>query len=371
MEFIPVNEPLIDGNEKKYLCECIDSGWISSEGPFVEKFESAISKLTKRKHAISVSSGTAALDTVFCSLDLQPGDEVILPSFTIISCVSQIIRLKAKPIFVDSTLDTWNMDVSQVKDKITDKTKAILIVHIYGLTVDIDPILKLGKEHQLTIVEDAAQAIGQTYRGEPCGSFGDISVFSFYANKNITTGEGGMILTNDSKLAANCESYKNLCFNPEDRFVHEKLGWNFRMTNMQAAIGLAQTERIEKTILKKRAIGLEYQKQLENIQAITLPIKSLSYTNNCYWVFGILINQDKSNITAKEATQHLKKSRVGTRPFFYPLHKQPVLTSAGHISPPLPNAEELYKYGFYIPSGLAITRKQIHQVSTVLQELFK
>lgn len=214
--FIPVNEPVLKGNEKKYL--------ISSEGPFVKTFENNFSKTVNRQYAISVSNGTAALDVAIEALGIGQDDEVILPTFTIISCMTQIIRSGAKPVLVDSDPSTWNMDVTQIEQKITPKTKAIMAVHIYGLPVDLDPILELAKKYNLYVIEDAAQMLGQTYKGKPCGSFGDISTFSLYPNKHITTGEGGMVVTNNEKLAETCQSLRNLCFQANNRFVHDLLG---------------------------------------------------------------------------------------------------------------------------------------------------
>ena len=223
-DFIPVNQPLFNGNEAKYLNECITSGWISSEGPFVEKFEKGMAKLTGRKHAIAVSNGTAALDVAIESLGIAAGDEVIVPSFTIISCLQQIVRVGAIPVVVDSDLCTWNIDVSKIEEKITKKTKAIMVVHTYGLPVEMKIIFDIAERYSLKVIEDAAEMIGQTYCDEPCGSLGDISTLSFYPNKHVTTGEGGMVLTDSDELASKCKSLRNLCFKPEERFVHEHMG---------------------------------------------------------------------------------------------------------------------------------------------------
>jgi perosamine synthetase len=209
-EFIPVNEPLIDGKEKQYLIECIESGWISSEGPFITEFEKKFASRMNRKHGIAVTNGTAAIDASVEALGIGPGDEVILPAFTIISCILQIIRSGAKPVLVDSDPTTWNMDINQIESKITARTKAIMVVHIYGLPVDLDQILQLAKKYRLKVIEDAAEMHGQTYKGNPCGSFGDISTFSFYPNKHLTTGEGGMILTDSDELAESCRSLRYL-----------------------------------------------------------------------------------------------------------------------------------------------------------------
>ena len=212
MSFIPVNEPLLSGNEKKYLAECIDSGWISSEGPFVSRFEETLARRVGRKFGIAVCNGSAALDIAIAALKLGPGDEVILPTFTIISCAAAIVRSGASPVLVDSDPLTWNMDINQVADRITRRTRAIMVVHTYGLPVDMDPIIDLAARHGLKIVEDAAETIGQTLSDKPCGSFGDISAFSFYPNKHLTTGEGGMVLVDDPNLAERCRSLRNLCF---------------------------------------------------------------------------------------------------------------------------------------------------------------
>src|SRR6185437_15595635 len=246
--FIPVNQPLLDGNEKKYLSECIDTGWISSEGPFIKRFEDEFAARVGRKFGIAVCNGSVALDAAMAALDLKPGDEVIMPAFTIISCASAITRCGAVPVLVDADPLTWNMDVAQIAPRINSKTRAIMVVHIYGLPVDMDPVMELAARHGLRVIEDAAESHGQVYNGRPCGSFGDMSTFSFYPNKHITTGEGGMIVTDDEALAARCRSLRNLCFRPGQRFVHDELGWNFRMTNLQAAVGVAQLERLDEFV---------------------------------------------------------------------------------------------------------------------------
>ena len=369
LKFIPVNEPLFQGNEKKYLLECINSGWVSSDGPFVEKFEKEFAKRNNRKYGIAVTSGTAAIDLAIEALNIGPDDEVILPTFTIISCILKIIRIGAKPVLVDADPETWNMDVSQIESKITSKTKAIMVVHIYGLPVDLDPVLNLCKKFNIKLIEDAAEMIGQTYKGKPCGSFGDISTFSFYPNKHITTGEGGMILTNDETLADNCRELRNLCFRPDDRFVHYKLGWNFRMTNLQAAVGVAQLEQIENFIKKKRWIGNKYNELLRDVKEINLPFTETKYANNIYWVYGVILNKYIS-CEAKEVMASLKKHGIGCRPFFYPMHEQPIFKKLGlFTNESYPVSEKLYKKGFYLPSGLALTEEQILIVSNKLKKV--
>lgn len=368
---IPVNVPLLEGNEKKYLLECIETGWISSEGPFVKEFEEKFSSQVNRNHGIAVTNGTAALDVAFEALGVGSGDEVIMPAFTIISCIGQIIRSGAKPVLVDSDSSTWNMDVSQVEAKITPRTKVILIVHIFGLPVDMDPILDLAQHHGIKIIEDAAQMHGQTYKGKPCGSFGDISTFSFYPNKHITTGEGGMVVTNNDQLSEDCRSLRNLCFQPEKRFVHERLGWNLRMTNMQAALGLAQLEQLEEFVHRKRHMGNLYNDFLSGQPNVSLPLTKTDYAENIYWVYGLLLNDD-FDMDAEAVMGKLAEKGIGTRPFFCPMHMQPVLQRLGLFEgEQYPIAERLYRRGFYIPSGMALTDDQIKESALAVKEVLQ
>lgn len=369
-DFIPVNEPLLNGNEKKYLLECIDTGWISSEGPFISKFENSFAARVGRKFAVAVSNGTAAIDVALEALNITKGDEIILPSFTIISCISHIIRIGAIPVLVDSLPDTWNMDVSQIEQRITSKTKAILVVHIYGLPVDIQPVLNIASRYGLRVIEDAAEMHGQTYDGRPCGSFGDISTFSFYANKHVTTGEGGMVVTDDQEIAESIRSLRNLCMKPSRRFVHDRLGWNLRMTNLQAALGLAQLEQLDEFVRRKRAMGDYYQKELSDLSALQLPLAQDEHAENIYWVFGLVL-RDESHIDAQEAIKRLGDLGIGTRPFFWGMHEQPVLNRLGFFkNDRFPVSERLSRQGFYIPSGLAITEIQMQKVCLAIHSIF-
>jgi perosamine synthetase len=366
---IPVNEPLLDGREKELLLRCIESGWISSEGPFVAEFEEGLSRRVSRKHGIAVCNGTAALDVAVEALEIGHGDEVIVSTFTIISCVNQIVRAGARPIFVDADAKTWNMDVSQIEAKITSRTRAILVAHIYGLPTDLDPLMRIAARYGLKVIEDAAEVIGQTYNGSPCGSFGDLSVFSFYPNKHITTGEGGMIVTNDDLLADRCRSLRNLCFDPERRFVHEHLGWNFRMSNLQAAVGLAQLERLDEFVVRKRKMGAAYTSLLANLPMLQLPLPETVFSKNIYWVYGVVLSHEVP-MDAGRAIRQLAAKGIGTRPFFWPLHLQPILKKLGLTSKEaLPVAENLGARGFYIPSGLALTSSQIEEVAGALREV--
>ena len=368
---IPVNEPLLDGNEKKYLVECIDTGWISSEGPFIRRFEEQFAATVGRRHGIAVANGSLALDAALVALDLSPGDEVLMPSFAIISCAAAIVRAGAVPVVIDADPVTWNMDVTQIERHITPRTKAIMVVHIYGLPSDMDPILALANKYGLRVVEDAAEMHGQSYRGRPCGSFGDLSIFSFYPNKHITTGEGGMIVTDSGALADKCRGLRNLCFIPERRFVHEQLGWNMRMTNLQAALGVAQLERLSVFVERKRAMGALYTKLLRGTPGLQLPLEATEYARNIYWVYGIVL-EDEIGFDATEAMRRLGAAGVGTRPFFWPMHEQPVFRRMSLFADTrCPVAENIARRGFYIPSGLALTEDQINTVAQTVREVLK
>jgi perosamine synthetase len=368
-DFIPVNEPLLTGNEKKYLAECIDSGWISSEGPFVKLFEQKFAGRVNRSFGISVCNGSVALDLAIAALDIGPGDEVILPAFTIISCAAAIVRAGAIPVLVDSDPMTWNMDVAMIEKKITGRTKAIMVVHIYGLPVNMDPVIELALNHHLKIIEDAAEMHGQTYKDRPCGSFGDISCFSFYPNKHITTGEGGMIVTDDPELDVKCRSLRNLGFVPEKRFIHYELGWNFRFTNIQAALGLAQLERLDEFVARKRRMGQMYTEMLSGIASIQLPLAGTEFADNIYWVYGIVL-KEQVPFNAEEAMKKLASLRIGTRPFFYPMHLQPVFRKMGLFKNNVfPVSENLSEKGFYLPSGMALSENDIEYVADSVKSI--
>jgi perosamine synthetase len=363
---IPVNTPVLDGNEEKYLAECIRTGWISSEGPAIKDFEQKFAAKIGRKFGIAVSNGTAALEMAVKALNLGPGDEVILPTFTIISCAAAVVKEGAVPVVVDADSKTWNMDISRLEEFITPQTKAIMPVHIYGLPVDMDPVIELARKNNLKIIEDAAEA----HRGKPCGTFGDLSIFSFYPNKLITTGEGGMILTDDAELAERCRSLRNLCFQPQRRFVHEELGWNYRMTNLQAALGLAQLEQWDTFIKRKRSMGRLYTQLLNGIEGVQLPPEKTDYTQNLYWVYGLVL--DEKYGTAETVMRRLSEISIGTRPFFWPMHQQPVFNTMGlftHQSCPV--AEKIAQQGFYLPSGLGLTEEQIVYVADSLKKVLR
>lgn len=390
---IPVNQPVLSGNEKKYLCECIETEWISSEGPFVKRLEAGMAELCGRRHGIAVCNGSVAIDAALAVLGIGPGDEVILPAFTIVSCCAAIVRAGAVPVVVDADPVTWNMDVAQIAERITPRTKAVMAVHIYGLPVDMDPLLEIAARHGLRVIEDAAEVIGQTCRvrgtgprddgtmGQqdhgttgrsllsPCGSFGDVSTVSFYPNKHITTGEGGMVLVDDDALAGRCRALRNLFFDKERRFIHEEMGWNFRMSNMQAAVGVAQLERIAETVAKKRQIGAWYDEFLSGAPGLQLPLRETEYARNIYWVYGVVLG-DSVPFDAREAIRRLRVKGVDCRHFFWPMNRQPVFRKMGLFAGvDCPNAERLAARGFYLPSGAALTREQAEASARALREI--
>ncbi|MHA4844008.1 DegT/DnrJ/EryC1/StrS family aminotransferase [Flavitalea antarctica] len=369
---VPVNTPSLTGNELKYLSQCIETGWISSEGPFITEFEKKFSDYIGTEHGVAVSSGSAALDIAVQAIGIGEGDEVIMPAFTIISPAQSVIRAGGIPVLVDCDKDSWNIDVSRIESKINSRTKAILVVHIYGLPVDMDAVIAIARKHNLKVIEDAAEMHGQTYRGKMCGSFGDISIFSFYPNKHITTGEGGMLMCNDPVLASKCRKLRNLAFEPEGRrFIHYELGWNYRMTNMQAALGLAQLEQIDTFVAKKRDIGKFYQENLKFLESkgFMLPVETTDYAKNIYWVFALLAPSQKEN---EDLTLFLSKKKIGTRPFFWCMHEQPVFLQMGLFkNESYPESEKIARNGFYLPSGLGLTQADQETVVSAIKSFYE
>jgi perosamine synthetase len=371
---IPVNEPLLADRDLEYVSECVRTGWISSAGRFIDEFEEKWAAYCGRKYGIAVSNGTTALQIAVRCLDLKPGDEVIMPSFTIISCALAVVENGGVPVLVDCDPSTWCMDVHQIERKITARTRAIMPVHIYGHPVDMDPLLEIANKYGLAVIEDAAEVHGAEYlsgrkSGNPswrrCGSFGTFSCFSFYANKLITTGEGGMVLTDEPALAARARSLRNLCFKAERRFYHEDLGFNFRLTNMQAALGLAQFERIDEIIARKRWMGKEYSCRLQELSVLQLPVEE-SWARNVYWMYGIVVAEE-TGMDAAELAKRLRERGVETRPFFLGMHEQPVFHKRGlFVDEHYAVTERLARQGLYLPSGLALTPDQLSEVCTTV-----
>ncbi|MCH2472215.1 MAG: DegT/DnrJ/EryC1/StrS family aminotransferase [Gemmatimonadetes bacterium] len=365
---IPVNEPLLNGREKELLAECIDTGWVSSDGPFVRMFERHFADYIGTKHGIAVCNGTAALETALFAAGVGKGDEVIMPTFTIVSCLVATLRLGAIPVLVDVEPVTWGMDVGQVASRLTPRTKAIMPVHMYGHPVDMDPVLALARDRGLVVVEDAAQVHGAEYKGRKCGSLGHVSAWSFYANKIVTTGEGGMVLTSDDAMAERAASYRNLCFRADRRFYHTEFGYNFRMSNLQGALGVAQVERIEEFVTIKRRVGHLYRARLAAIPGVRFQVEE-AWAKCVYWMYCIELDTELG-FKADDARRALAERGIGTRPFFLGLHEQPAAHDIGLFNGErYPVAERIARQGLYLPSGLTLTEEQVETVTTELADV--
>lgn len=374
---IPVNEPLLADEDFQLLKNAFESGWISSAGAYVGEFEDAWSTYCGVRHGIAVSNGTTALQIAVEAVDVGIGDEVIMPTYTIISCANAVIRAGAKPVLVDCDPDTWCMRVDQIERAITSKTKAIMVVHIFGHPVDMDPIMDLADKYNLIVIEDAAEVHGALYKSkrfsdhptwQKCGGIGHIATFSFFANKLITTGEGGMVVTDNDQYAAKARSLINLCFRPDRRFRHTELGHQFRITNMQCAIGVNQVKRIEEIVDRKRWIAHEYTTRLQSYTELQLPYEH-EWARNVYWVYALVLG-DNIPFDARVFAEKLRERGVETRPFFLGMHSQPVLTDMGLFTgEKYPVSDRIAARGLYLPSGLAISLQQIDEVSRAVSEI--
>ena len=366
----PVSKPFITKKDIFAVNKTLKSGWISSSGTETKKFESEFSKFVDRKYSITVANGTAALEIAVKALGIKKDDEVLIPNFTIISNALAVIRQQAKPVLIDCDLENWNVKIEDIEKKITKKTKAIIVTHIYSFPNDMDKILKICKKHNILIIEDAAEVLGLSYKNKKCGSFGDLSTFSFYANKQVTTGEGGMISVNSEKLYKKCNSLKNLCFGKINRFNHDDLGWNYRLTNIQAALGLSQLKNIKNTIRKKMEIGNYYYEKLKLNNNIQILPPFNSFSKNIYWVVGILIKNKK--MTALNLSKKLLKFGIETRPFFWPMHQQSIFKKLKLFkNQNYPNSTYLSKYGLYVPSYLLLKKKEINKISNVINKILR
>ncbi len=363
---IPVFKPILSGNEKKYLNICVKEKWFSSNGKYNLLLEDKFKKIVQRKYASTVCNWTVAIELAIKSLNIKPGSEVIVPTFTIISPILAIIRNKLKPVFVDIDLKYWNINSREIEKKITSKTKLILLVHTYGFPSNMNEIMNLKKKYKLFLIEDAAEMHGQFFLEKPCGSFGDLSTFSFYSNKFISSGEGGIVCTNNSKLKKKIDSLRNLSFGKQKRFRHDELGYNFRMSNLQAAVAYSQIDNIKKIVKIKRDIGRKYNRLFENnSNIITLPFRN-SYSTNIYWVYGIILRKHSK----KKIVNYLKKKNIDTRDFFVGMHNQPILKKMKIVnkSEKFPNSDFLEKNGFYIPSGPDINNNDIKFIAKTINE---
>ena len=354
MERVPVFSPWIDETDTASVMRALDLGWISGTSPIVQEFEEAIADLSHRKYVAAVANGSVALDLAFEALGLTAGDEVILPNFTIISCLAAVVRTGATPVLVDVDPYTWNMRLEDVESALTTRTRAVLVVHIYGLPAPIDQIAEFCNSNNLLLIEDAAEAHGISINGRPCGSFGDISTFSFYANKHVTAGEGGAVCTNSETYHERFSSMRNLAFGKKNRFEHEEFGWNYRMGGLASALGLSQLKKLSLIIESKRNQGRIYNELLNECREnVLIPAVEANGGVNNYWVYGIVLQSEelKSHVVSR-----LHQDGIETRPFFYPLSEQPVYRRTLSIqNVALKNSLHLGKCGIYLPTGSGIT----------------
>ena len=357
---IPVSDPILDGNELRYLTECVKSNWISSAGPFVARFEEAFAHAVGCEYGVACSSGTSALHLALVAAGIGPGDEVILPAFTMIAVANVVEYTGARAILVDAEPDTWNLDAARIESRITTKTRAIIAAHTYGCPVDMDPVRAIARAHQLTLIEDAAEAHGALYHGRPAGSLGDVAAFSFYANKIITTVEGGMVTTNNRALAEAARTLRGHAFSDTRHFWHERVGFNYRMTNLQGAIGLAQTERLPQLIENRLANARRYSSALSSITGLTLPPEPAG-RRNVFWMYAILVEDDFGR-SRDELRKMLAAKGIETRTFFIPIHLQPIYRSR-YLRERYPVAEALCRKGLYLPSGANLSPAQIEYVA--------
>jgi len=353
---IPVCEPKLGGRELEYVMDCIKSGWISSQGKYVSEFEGKFSRYCGAEYGIATSSGTTALHLALAALGIKNGDEVIIPTFTMIATANAVTFTGAKPVLVDSEPSYWNIDTSKIEEKITKKTKAIMVVHTYGHSVDMDPVIDIAEDHGLYVIEDAAEAHGAEYKGKRIGALGDVGCFSFYANKIITTGEGGMVVTNNEEVAEMAKTLRAHAFSKDKHFWHRYVGFNYRMSNLQAAVGVAQLEKIDEYVTIRRQNAMLYNSLLENVKGITLPPEA-KWAKNVYWMYSVLV-EDEFGINRDELMKRLEEDGIETRTFFYPIHVQPVYAK-WYSKQGFPVADVLSKRGINLPSGNNLTEAEI------------
>ncbi len=366
---IPVCEPLLSGKERIYVEECLKTNWISSKGRFINAFEEQFAHYCGCRHGIATTSGTSALHLALVALGVKKGDEVIVPAFTMAASLFAVLYTGATPVLVDADPESWTMDVSEVEAKISSRTRAIMPVHIYGHPCDMDPLRDLAEGHDLYLIEDAAEAHGAEYRGRRVGGLGHIACFSFYANKIITTGEGGMVVTNDDKVAELARRLRDQAYSPERRFLHTHVGFNYRMTNIQAAIGLAQLEQIDVLLAARKRNAALYNQRLRSLPGIALPPQK-PWAANVYWMYGILVDADRFGVRRDDFMLALQKKAIETRSFFYPMHRQPAFLESGLFSDGrYPVADRLAEQGLYLPSGSGLSEAQIDTVCKSIEEI--
>lgn len=364
---IPVCEPHLWGNEKRYVAEALDGGWISSSGAFLERFERDFAAWCGARHGVAVANGTVALHLALLAAGVRPGDEVIVPDFTMFSPVLAVVQAGAVPVFVDADPLDWTMDPALVEACVTPRTRAILAVHTYGHPCDMDALGAIARRRGLALLEDAAEAHGAEVRGRRCGRLADLACFSFYANKIVTTGEGGMVLTDDDAKAEHLRAHRNLCFGKgAQRFVHEDFGYNYRLTNLQAALGVAQMEHADRAVARKREIAARYRELLDGVPGITLPVER-EWARNVYWVFGLLVGPEYGP-SRDELAAALEARGIETRPFFAGMHRQPLLARWVPPGGAWPVSERLGATGLYVPSFMHMSEEQIGRVAGAIRD---
>jgi perosamine synthetase len=360
---IPVAAPVLDGREAEYVLECLSTNWISSAGRFIGEFEKAFASFCGVKHAVATNNGTTALHLALVALGLQPGDEVIVPSLTYVASANAVRYCAATPVFVDNDIGTFNIDTREVARKITPRTKGIMPVHLYGHPVDLDPILDLAREYGLFVLEDAAEAVGARYKGQLIGGHGTCATFSFFGNKIITTGEGGMVTTNDDALAARLRLFRGQGMDPKQRYWFPVIGYNYRMTNIAAAIGLAQLERVDIHLKRRKSVAHAYDRELAPLaEWITLP-RTEPWADHSYWMYTILL-RDRVSKARDKVMQELDEAGIETRPVFYPMHVLPPYRDPAQG--PFPHAAFCGARGINLPTHGSLTAEEIACIAQVL-----
>lgn len=362
--FIPVAEPLLGDKELAYITDCVKSGWISSLGKYVRDFEEQFAAYCGVRYGVATFNGTVALHLLAATLNLGPGDEVIMPSLTYVATANAIRYTGATPVFVDSERATWNIDPNVVEAAITARTKAIIPVHLYGHPADMAALQTIAAKHDLWLLEDAAEAHGALYQGQKVGGLSDAAIFSFYGNKIITTGEGGIIVTNNKTWAERAFFLENQGRYPENPYYHPEIAFNYRMTNIQAAIGLAQLERINEMLAIRRRNAAHYNRRLAGLPGLTLP-PQMPWAHNVFWMYSVIV-EDEFGLSRDDLRAKLRQAGIETRPFFYPVHTLPMY----HTGQFLPVAEELSWRGLNLPSGATLTPEQIEYICDTLARLF-
>lgn len=374
MAFIPVCEPMLAGNELKYVTEAVSTGWISSSGKFVNEFEKQFAEYCGCQYGIACCNGTIALHLALIGLGIGKGDEVVLPTFTMIASAFAVCYTGAKPVFVDADKESWNIDVKKIEEKITPRTKAIMPVHIFGKMCDMDAIKALADKYNLLILEDAAEAHGAMYHGKKAGSFSDMAAFSFFANKNITTGEGGMVITNNKEVYDRARYFKNVCF-PLDgprNYQHEDIGYNYRMSNVVAAIGLAQVEKADDYKAMRIRNHQLYKKYLADVPGIIFQSEPSEGCEDVCWMNTIVVDPAKYGHHKDELIAHLKEHDIDTRLLFTGMHKQKAMADYGcDCSGEYPVCEWLTENGFYLPSSSCLTEDQIKFICCIIKDFAK